>query len=66
MGRKANRKDRETLKTAIEQNPHHTRGFFARLLNWHPQKVEREMAYLESDQYLLMEDDYNRIAPFED
>lgn len=66
MGRKANETDREVLKDAIEQNPHHTSGFFARLLNWHPQKVERELSYLESDRYLLTQDDEDRIAPIED
>lgn len=65
MGRKANRKDRERLKKAIESNPTQKKGWFARLLGWHPQKVERELAYLHDDEYLLVEDDNGRIWPFD-
>jgi predicted transcriptional regulator len=66
MGRKANRKDREVLKRTIENHPHKTKGFLARLLDWHPQKVERELSYLESEGYLLTEDNKRRIAPYDD
>ncbi|MCP4421724.1 MAG: hypothetical protein GY805_34360 [Chloroflexi bacterium] len=64
MGRNANRKDRKKLRAAIEENPLQRKGWFARLLDWHPQKVERELAYLHEDNYLLVEDDNGRIWPF--
>ena len=41
--------------------PRRRKGWFARLLSWHPQKVERELAYLHEDDYLLVEDDHGRI-----
>jgi hypothetical protein len=66
MGRSANHEDRELLREAIEKYPERKKRFFARLLEWHPQKVERELAYLECDCYLLQEDEAGRIAPFQD
>ena len=65
MGRESNHGDRKRLKRAIEKNPRQKKGWFARLLNWHPQKVERELAYLHEDEYLLVEDDNGRIWPFD-
>ena len=66
MGRKANGKDRYLLKAAIETHPAQRKGWFARLLGWHPQKVERELSYLHEDEYLLVEDDNGRIWPYDD
>lgn len=65
MGRKANDEDRKRLKAAIEENPVQRKGWLAHLLGWHPQKVERELAYLHEDDYLLVEDDNGRIWPFD-
>ena len=66
MGRNANHEDRKQLQAAIENNPVQKKGWFARFLGWHPQKIEREMAYLHEDAYLLVEDDNGRIWPFDD
>lgn len=64
MGRNANQEDRQKLREVIEKHPTKKKGWFAQLLDWHPQKVERELAYLHEDDYLLVEDDDGRIWPF--
>jgi hypothetical protein len=49
------------LQKAIEENPGHKPGFFARLLHWQREKVNRGLVTLNDEGMLLYEDDKGRL-----
>ncbi len=65
MPRKANPAHLASLKRAIEKHPGQRPGFFARLIGWRREEVNRALAHLDGQGVLLSEDDEGRLWPFD-
>ncbi|MBM2849736.1 MAG: hypothetical protein HW418_2678 [Anaerolineales bacterium] len=63
MSRKADPNTAETLQEAIETYPGQCPGFFARLLGWPREKVNRALVTLDDYGVLLSEDEYGGLWP---
>jgi len=57
MSRPANQNNLQNLKQAIEKNPGKHSGFFARLLGWTHEQVNRGLTSLGNKGVLLYEDE---------
>lgn len=66
MARKANQAQLESLKCEIEKHPGKHPGFFARLLGWRREEVNRALTTLNDDGVLLWEDEDGRLWPYKD
>jgi len=64
MSRKANCRRLDTLKSAIQANPGKRVGFFARLLGWPHETVNRGLVSLNDQDVLLSEDQKGGLWPF--
>ncbi|MBI5292803.1 MAG: hypothetical protein HY872_13090 [Chloroflexi bacterium] len=64
MARKANQAQLESLKCEIEKHPGKHPGFFARLLGWHREQVNRALTTLNDNGVLLSEDEKGRLWPY--
>lgn len=64
MSREANHQRLQQLQQAIEQNPGQRVGFFARLLGWPHETVNRELVTLNDQGVLLSEDQTGGLWPF--
>lgn len=64
MSRKANHQRLYKLRQAIEQNPGQRVGFFARLLGWPHEKVNRGLVSLDDEGMLFSEDERGGLWPF--
>jgi hypothetical protein len=65
MPRKANPSHLDTLRKAIETHPGNRAGFFARLLDWHREEVNRKLVTLNDRGVLLWEDDRGGLWLFD-
>lgn len=65
MARKADQSQLEYLKREIEQHPGQRPGFFARLLGWRREEVNRALTTLNDSGVLLWEDEKGGLWPFE-
>ena len=65
MSREANNQRLQQLQQAIEQNPGQRSGFFARLIGWRREEVNRALAHLDEQGVLLSEDDKGGLWPFD-
>lgn len=65
MPRQANQNSLQNLKRAIEQNPGERLGFFARLLGWSHEEVNRGLTTLNDEGVLLYEDEGGGLYPIE-
>ncbi len=66
MPRRADSQRIQQLQKAIQENPGHKPGFFARLLNWQREKVSRGLVTLNDEGVRLYEDDRGRLWPCSD
>lgn len=64
MSRKANPQGPTTLQQAISTHPGQRPGFFARLLGWPREKVNRTLVILNDRGIFLSEDERGGIWPF--
>jgi hypothetical protein len=53
------------LAYVIRQSPGRRPGFFARLLGWRREEVNRALAHLDEEGVLLFEDDKGGLWPFD-
>ena len=65
MPRQANQNSLQNLKRAIEKNPGKCPSFFARLLGWTHEQVNRELTSLNDEGVLLYEDEQGGLYPIE-
>jgi hypothetical protein len=63
MTRKADEMELETLKTAIAEHPGERPGFFARLLGWRREKVNRALTSFQDEGILVSEDEAGNLWP---
>lgn len=66
VARKANQTNLEGLKKAIERHPGNRPGFFARLLGWRREEVNRVLTLLNDEGVLLWEDEQGGLWPCKD
>ncbi len=66
MPRHADAQNLQQFQEVIEHNPGHTPGFFARLLKWQREKVNRGLVTLNDRGVLLYEDDQGQVWPCSD
>jgi len=65
MPRQADQNSLQSLKQAIECHPGERLGFFARLLGWSCEEVNRGLTSLNDEGILLYEDDGGGLYPVE-
>ena len=65
MARKPNEARLEHLKQAVEAHPGKKPGFFARLLGWRCEEVNRTLTALDDKGVLLSEDERGGLWPFD-
>lgn len=65
MPRKADQAHLEALREAIAAYPGERPAFFARLLNWHREEINRRLVLLNDSGVLLWEDEQGRLWPFD-
>lgn len=65
MPRQADQNSLQSLKQAIERHPGERLGFFARLLDWSCEEVNRGLTSLNDEGVLLYEDDGGGLYPVE-
>ena len=64
VARRADPQKVETFYNSVKRHPGKHKGFFARVLDWHRQKVERTLVQAEDEGLLLYEDEKGRLWPF--
>jgi len=64
MSRKADETRLRAAQFAIEKQPGQKAGFYARLLGWHRESVNRILTMLNEQGILLSEDDKGGLWPF--
>jgi len=64
VARRADPQKVETFYNSVKRHPGKHKGFFARVLDWHRQKVERTLVQAEDEGFLLYEDEKGRLWPF--
>jgi hypothetical protein len=65
VSRKANPAHLEGLREAVEKHPGKRPGFFARLIGWRREEVNRALAHLDQQGMLLFEDDQGGLWLFD-
>ena len=65
MARKANNTHLDTLKQAIYNNPGKKASWFAKLLGWKHEDVNRRLTTLNDQNHLLYEDEHGGLWDYQ-